>query len=249
MTKDFPGEKWKRIEFGAGYTNENIIEVSNFGRLRTFNKISEGNILKGSMINGYRIVRLKLFKQREIGAANKLTFLQKQVFRLEKKIKLMKLEKEAKSKIKESEELLISMKKNLSKKFAVDTKKRTVHFHMLIHRKVAEYFCKKPSDKHTIVGHLDYDKLNNKSNNLKWMTPEENYSHQQNSPYVIAEKKERRNDKSRNAKLTITKVMLLKKLLNQGKPMRTLVKQFKITDTQIIRIRRGENWADIKAAE
>jgi uncharacterized protein YerC len=42
--------------------------------------------------------------------------------------------------------------------------------------------------------------------------------------------------------------MLLKKMLNQGKPMRTLVKQFKVTDTQILRIKRGENWGDIEAA-
>jgi len=43
--------------------------------------------------------------------------------------------------------------------------------------------------------------------------------------------------------------MLLKKLLNQGKPMKQLVKQFKVTDTQIFRIKRGENWADIEAAK
>ncbi len=42
--------------------------------------------------------------------------------------------------------------------------------------------------------------------------------------------------------------MLLKKLLNQGKPIKQLVKQFKVTDTQIFRIKRGENWADIEAA-
>ncbi len=54
---------------------------------------------------------------------------------------------------------------------------------------------------------------------------------------------------SKATKLTVTKVMLLKKLLNQGKPMRMLVKQFKITDTQILRIKRGENWADVQAAK
>ena len=42
--------------------------------------------------------------------------------------------------------------------------------------------------------------------------------------------------------------MLMKKLINQGKPMKQLVKLFKVTDTQILRIKRGENWADIKAA-
>jgi hypothetical protein len=42
--------------------------------------------------------------------------------------------------------------------------------------------------------------------------------------------------------------MLLKKLLNEGKPMKQLVKQFKITDTQILRIKRGENWSNVPAA-
>jgi hypothetical protein len=249
MAKDYTQEKWKQIEFNSQYINENILEVSNYGRIRSFNKISDGHILNGSMTNGYRIIRMKLFTPRESEVASKLAYLQKQVFRLAKKIIMMKLGKESKTKIKESEELLSSMKVNLSKKFADDTKKRTIHFHMLIHRQVAEYFCKKPSVKHTIVAHLDYDKLNNRSSNLKWMTPEENYAHQQNSPYVIADKKQRRSDKARNSKLTITRVMLLKKLLNQGKPMRTLVKQFKVTDTQILRIKRGENWKEIKAAE
>ncbi len=249
MTEYFSGEKWKRLEFGAGYTNENIMEVSNYGRIRTFNKNSDGNILKGSMINGYRIIRFKLFSPRESTTAGKLAFLQKQVLSLAGKIKRMKENKEDKTLIKESESMLIALRKNLSKKFADDTKKRTKHYHALVHRKVAEHFCKKPSDNHSIVAHLDHNRLNNKSSNLKWMTPEENYLHQQSSPHVIAEKNARQSDKTRTAKLTVTKVMLLKKLLNQGKPMRTLVKQFKITDTQILRIKRGENWGEIKAAE
>ena len=249
MTKDFSGEKWKRMEFGAGYTNENIMEVSNCGRIRTFNKTSDGNILKGSMINGYRIIRFKLFRPRDSATTSKLAFLQKQVFSLTGKIKLMEETKEDKTRIKESEAMLVALKKNLSKKFADDTKKRTKHYHALVHRQVAEHFCKRPSDNHSVVAHLDHDRFNNKSSNLKWMTPEENYVHQQSSPHVIAEKKTRQSDKTRTAKLTVTKVMLLKKLLNQGKPLRTLVKQFKITDTQILRIKRGENWGEIKAAE
>ena len=43
--------------------------------------------------------------------------------------------------------------------------------------------------------------------------------------------------------------MQLKKLLNQNKPVRQLAKQFKVTDTQIIRIRNGVNWSAVKAAK
>jgi len=84
------------------------------------------------------------------------------------------------------------------------------------------------------------------------MTPEENYKHQQSSPNVIREKKERitiYKDHPRGAKLTVDKVKELKKLLNAGKPVKSLVKKFKITGTQIQRIRRGENWAQVKAAK
>jgi hypothetical protein len=75
---------------------------------------------------------------------------------------------------------------------------------------------------------------------------------QKNSPHVIKEKQERRQrpkESSRATKLTVTKVMLLKKLLGQDKPMKQLVKLFKVTDTQILRIKRGENWSDIEAAK
>ena len=55
---------------------------------------------------------------------------------------------------------------------------------------------------------------------------------------------------SKNNKLTVTKVMLLKKMLNQGrKTVTQLAKQFKLSDMQIIRIRRGENWSSVPAAE
>ena len=49
------------------------------------------------------------------------------------------------------------------------------------------------------------------------MTQAENTVHQQGSPYVIAEKLDRKTNplrKAANAKLSVTKVMLLKKLLN-----------------------------------
>jgi HNH endonuclease/NUMOD4 motif len=251
MNKDYPGEQWKTIKFDSVYTNEGRIEVSDFGRIRTFNKLSNGNIIKGSMINGYRIIRLKLYTPREERIQKRLDHLQQQVFKLARKVKSLKENKESKLLTTETEALLNSLKDNLSKKFQDDLKARTVHRHFLIHRLAAAYFLPKPSAKQIIVGHLDYNKLNHRANNLKWMTQDENIIHQQKSPYVIKEKKERggRKEDSKTAKLSVIKVMLLKKLLIQGKPVKQLSKQFRVTDTQILRIKRGENWGDVKAAK
>jgi hypothetical protein len=252
MTQNYFGEKWKVLEFGFEFTNSGRIEVSNFGRLRTFNKVSDGNIINGSMINGYRILRVKLYKPRDEKLQNKFDYLQQQVFKLARQLKLITDRNESKITITETSNLLDTLKKNLSKKFQDDLKARTINYHSLVHRLVADYFLAKPATMQTIVAHLDNDKLNNRANNLKWMTPEENYEHQKKSPQVINEKKDRRDrgkESSSTTKLSVTKVMLMKKLINQGKPMKQLVKQFKVTDTQIFRIKRGENWADIEAAK
>ena len=61
---------------GEGFVNESRLEISNFGHIRAFNKITKGKILKGSMINGYRIIRQKLFKPRDITIAEELQTLQ-----------------------------------------------------------------------------------------------------------------------------------------------------------------------------
>jgi hypothetical protein len=251
MTKDYPSEQWKTVQFDFEFTNDCRIEVSNFGRLRTFNKVSNGNIIKGSMTSGYRIVRLKLYRPRDEITQAKLNNLQQQVFNLARKLKSLVNNRESKQVISETTALLDTFKKNVSKKFRKDLKERTINYHSLIHRLVADYFLPQATSKQTIVAHLDHDKLNNRAGNLKWMTPEENYEHQKNSPHVIKDKQQRRQRQQSNpnrAKLTVTRVMLLKKLLNEGKPMRQLVKLFKVTDTQIFRIKRGENWANIPAA-
>lgn len=251
MAKSFVGEKWKVVKFDFEFINDYILEVSSFGRLRSFNKDSNGNILKGTTINGYRIIRLKFYKPRSREVQLRLDNLQKQVNKLSAKLKQQIADKERKKIINETSALLDSLKKNLHKKFMSDTKSRTINYHALVHRLVAEYFLFNHKPTQTIVAHLDYNKLNNYVSNLKWMTPEENYAHQQKSPYVIKEKERRKfetNSNSKTAKLTVTKVMLLKKLLNQNKPVRQLVKQFKITDMQIYRIKRGENWGNIPAA-
>ena len=248
MITTYHGEVWKAVKFNFDFTNDYRLEVSNFGRIRTFNKLADGNELKGSMINGYRIIRLKFFKQRKPEIQEKIAALQQQILDLNVKVKLLQKEG-SQAQLDEVTQLLNETKKKLKKQFKIDAKDRTINHHSLFHKLVAEYFCSKPSPQHSVVAHLDFDKLNNRSTNLKWMTREENFIHQQKSPNVIEKRKDRKfTTHAKVSKLTVTKVMLLKKLLNEGKPLRTLVKQFKITDTQILRIKRGENWADIPAA-
>lgn len=251
MAKNYPGEQWKRVKFDIKSTKENRVEISNYGRLRTFNNVSNGNIINGSMIKGYRIIRLKFFTPRDKKSQERFDLQQQQVFKMMRKIKSLKENKASKKSIAEATLQLDTYKKKLSQKFKDDLKERTIYYHSLIHRLVADYFLKKPTAKQTIVAHLDHDRLNNKFSNLKWMTPEENYEHQKTSPHVIREKnnrRSRRRDHASTTKLTTKKVMQLKKMLNNGKPIKQLVKLFKVTDTQIIRIKKGENWADVKAA-
>ncbi|HPH86745.1 MAG TPA: HNH endonuclease [Ferruginibacter sp.] len=240
MTNSLRGETWKKVQIpqqAAGHR----LEVSNLGRIRTFNSLAQGKILKGSIINGYPIIRLKIFKERDEAVERELVYLREQIATLQKNLR-----ETGKSKDPESVKLVDTLKKSLAVRTEADLKQRTIYYHSLIHRLVAEYFIPKPGKAHTVVAHLDYDKLNNHFRNLAWMTIEENRAHQQKSPYVIAHKDNR--EVGKGSKLSVTRVMYLKKLLHENKPIKSLVKQFKVTETQILRIKRGENWGSIEAA-
>ncbi|MBS1580294.1 MAG: HNH endonuclease [Bacteroidetes bacterium] len=252
MFQMLPEEKWKKVEFNFKYNNNFILEVSNHGNLRSTHKNANKKPLKGSTINGYKIVRIKLFTKRDKATQEKFDAEKQQLFKLARKIKSMKALKESKLTIQETEKLLLHKRKKLTQKYRKETLGRTINYHALIHKLVAEYFLPKPKPTQTIVAHLNYNKLNNTVINLQWMTPEENYAHQRKSPYVIKYKKLLKENivvSPNVAKLTVTKVMLIKKLLNEGKTARKLAKTFKVSDMQIIRIKRGENWKNIPAAQ
>ena len=252
MEQNYSSEQWKVIKFDPKYINDSVLEVSNYGRIRSFNKNSQGNILKGSLVNGYKIIRLKLFTARDEKVQARLDQMKRKIVKLSRNLKTLIENNENKKLIAEAENEIAILKAKLSQAFKDDTKSRTVNHHLLIHRAVAKYFLKKPTSKQVVVGHLDHDKLNNKASNLKWMENEESYNHQRQSPHVIKNKEDRRSSKfnyKNTTKLTIPKVMLLKKHLNAGVPIKNLVNKFKVTDTQIWRIKRGENWGDVPAAQ
>jgi hypothetical protein len=120
--------------------------------------------------------------------------------------------------------------------------------HKLVHRLVAEYFVPRPSEEHKFVIHLDHNKLNNVPQNLQWATQEQLTLHSSLSEAVILKRSHTTDyfvQKGRGAKLTLGKVMLLKKILkeaNNPTRKRLIAKQFGISSMQLFRIQTGENW-------
>lgn len=125
---------------------------------------------------------------------------------------------------------------------------RKTHF---VYKLVAEFFIPRTSEEQKYVLHLDYVRGNDVVENLRWATYEEMLEHRKKSPHVINSKKKliEHNLKSDGRKLTTTKVIHLKKILSKPKQntrIKILAKQFGISEMQVNRIKRGENWAHIK---
>jgi hypothetical protein len=257
------GEIWKEIKFDFEYTNLIKIEVSNFGRVRSIKPKVEPNILKGTMINGYKTLRLKFFKTRDAESQAKLELMRKEMADLKKEVSNLQkqidssprkdmLYFDTEKKMKRKMAMLDEIKKKYDKDYKASDLKRTIYGGELVHRMVAKHFLEQPTPLHTIVAHKDYNRLNNNYTNLVWMTKEEHLIHQRKSPFVLAAR-ERRKNSARNEgtkiyKLTSSQVMLIKKKINQGVSLRTLSKSFKVTETQLLRIKRGQNWGNVEAA-
>lgn len=119
-----------------------------------------------------------------------------------------------------------------------------------IYKLVAELFIPKTAEDQQHVLHLDYVRDNDSVSNLKWANHDEMMEHRKKSPHVIKsmQKLVEHNIKSDGRKLTSTKVIHLKKLLNkpdQRNRIKMLAKQFGISEMQVYRIKRGENWGHI----
>lgn len=112
-----------------------------------------------------------------------------------------------------------------------------------VHKMVAEAFVEKPSDDHIFVIHLDYDKKNNHFENLKWVTKNEMVQHNRFNPNVLTKAVGK---STRQYKLTENKVRQIKRLLQGEKTkLNMIAKKYGITQTQLNRIRSGENWGHV----
>ncbi|WP_111706930.1 HNH endonuclease [Lutibacter citreus] len=127
--------------------------------------------------------------------------------------------------------------------FWVRKKGRDRSSYCYTHRIVAELFCDKKEDQVYVI-HLNFDKLNNESSNLKWVNKSEMFLHHKKNP-----KKLERFGKRTYSKLTEGRVRLIKKKIfdpNRKTRLKMIAKQFGISEMQLYRIKSGENWGSVK---
>ncbi|MCT8339494.1 NUMOD4 motif-containing HNH endonuclease [Flavobacteriaceae bacterium TK19130] len=115
-----------------------------------------------------------------------------------------------------------------------------------IHRSVAELFLEPQEDKPYVI-HKDFDKKNNKVENLMYVDRKELTEHNKKNPAVIAAKKKALKN-PKYSKLTAGRVKLIKQKIfdpNRKTRMRMIAKQFGISEMQLYRIKSGENWGHV----
>ena len=114
----------------------------------------------------------------------------------------------------------------------------------LVHKLTAQAFVLKTSSECTHVIHLDWNPKNNYFKNLEWVTREVSYLRVSN--YL--------REKNRNnpiklitySKLKAEDVKHIKSMLSRGVRQNLIAKMFCISEMQITRIKRGENWGDVQ---
>jgi hypothetical protein len=251
-------EEWKEVTLPALFQEKYILFISNLGRAKRITKENLNEIIiKLAYTEGYpsgNIGALEKISEKDqqefIAARKKIAALQKEIKALNEEVLLCttaELRLELDSKITLTQELFEKIKTRYQTRYKKNERQRRKTFGFLVHRLVAIHFCEKPSEEHNLVAHLDFDKDNNESTNLKWMTRAENVAHQKNSPFV-KDSKIKALGRITNAKLTVKQVMILKKRMNEGVSLRVLAKRHAVTETQLLRIKRGENWAKVPAA-
>lgn len=125
--------------------------------------------------------------------------------------------------------------------FKTNGKKKT----FLVHKLVAIVFVEKENENQVIVTHIDWNKRNNYYKNLRWLTKKEAYA--RIMPRLQEINKIKNKGIIRNSKLKAEDVKVLKGMLEKGIKQNVIAKLFSISEMQVTRIKRGENWGKIKS--
>ena len=125
--------------------------------------------------------------------------------------------------------------------FSAKGKKDGKHISRYVHKVMGELFLKKKKSD-TYVTHKDYDKTNNKVDNLMWVDRKGLNEHNKNNPNYKAGFLHR---KVRNSKLTAKRVLKLREIVddpNRTMTYREIARKFRITEMQVWRIKNRKNW-------
>jgi hypothetical protein len=114
-----------------------------------------------------------------------------------------------------------------------------------VHKLVAQIWIPRPSDKHNFVTHLDGNLRNNHISNLEWHS-RETLTEKHRELGNRKNKDLNRTNIIRNSKLNESDIGLLKAMLERGAVQSKIAKLFCLSEMQITRIKRGENWGHIK---
>jgi len=107
----------------------------------------------------------------------------------------------------------------------------------IIHRLVAKAFIPNLENKPQ-VNHIDGNKLNNRVDNLEWMSNSENQKH----AYSLGLQPTKAGEKNGRATLTNDTVTILKELYNSGKSVKEVAKVMNISLSKIRQIIYGSSW-------
>lgn len=120
----------------------------------------------------------------------------------------------------------------------VNGKKRSY----LVHKLTAECFLPKDSEEQTVVIHNDWNKQNNHFQNLQWVTRDESYRRMHQ---VLQDTRKKAGKVVTSSKLRPEDVSVLKGMLEKGVKQSVIARLFCISEMQVTRIKRNENWAEV----
>lgn len=130
--------------------------------------------------------------------------------------------------------------------FAISFKSKGEKKTYFVHKLTAEMFVPKTSENQDVVIHLDWKKTNNHYANLEWITKELSYKR-------MFKKIHKNNTKDGKiltfSKLTTSDVVQIKKMLQKGITQTVIAKLFCVSNMQITRIKKGDNWGEVKIPE
>lgn len=251
MDKMDKEEIWKEYPLNYEFENDVKVEISNQGKIKTYNKLHpKGKLIKGTLQGGFPILRIKLNKPKKESEILKIAKIQSEIDVLNAKIKT-EPSKDVKEILRKERDRLIQKRATYNKKINL---KRTINVGILIHKAVAELFLEKPKDESKkFIIHKDFDKTNNHVENLAWASQEELNERCKNHPknilYAFKKQFEPKVPNVKASKLTENEVLRIKLRLKKGDSLKKLANQFGVSDMQIHRIKTGENWSHVKLLE